>query len=114
MLAGIYLPQFIPPTSPWESNQGSFLAAFDVRAFMPLEEFQAQMDAFVAAARNMRPFPGLDRAELPGNLEWQREHEYARDGVPISPQHQQHLQKLADELGVATPFAAYEHTRFTA
>ena len=60
------------------------MAAFDVRAFMPLEEFQAQMDAFVAAARNMRPFPGLDRAELPGNLEWQREREYARDGVPIS------------------------------
>ena len=113
VLAGIYLPQFIPPTSPWESNQGSFLAAFDVRAFMPLEEFQSQMDAFVAAARNMQPFPGLNRAELPGNLEWQREREYARDGVPISPQHQQHLQKLADELGVTTPFASYEHTRFT-
>ena len=77
VLAGIYLPQFIPPTSPWESNQGAFLAAFDVRAFMPLAEFQAQMDSFVAAARNMQPFPGLDRAELPGNLEWQREREYA-------------------------------------
>ena len=113
ILAGIYLPQFIPPTSPWESNQGTFLAAFDVRAFMPLEEFHAQMDAFVATARNMRPFPGLNRAELPGNLEWQREREYARDGVPISPQHQQNLQALADELGEATPFAAYEHTRFT-
>ena len=113
VLAGIYLPQFIPPASPWESNQGAFLAAFDVRGFMPLEEFQVQIDRFVAAARQMRPFPGLDRAELPGNLEWQRAHEYARDGVPIGPQHQQNLQALADELGAATPFAAGEHTRFT-
>ncbi|MCH2661927.1 Ldh family oxidoreductase [bacterium] len=114
VLAGIYLPQFIPPQSPWESNQGAFLAAFDVRAFMPLEEFQAQMDAFVAAARNMQPFPGTDQAELPGNLEWQRERDYIRDGLPIEPGHQQALSDLGAELGVESPFAQYEHQRFGA
>ena len=114
VLAGIYLPQFIPPQSRWESNQGAFLAAFDVRAFMPLEEFQAQMDAFVAAARNMQPFPGTDQAELPGNLEWQRERDYIRDGLPIEPGHQQALADLSAELGVESPFAQYEHQRFGA
>ena len=70
------------------------------------------MDAFVAAARNMQPFPGTDQAELPGNLEWQRERDYARDGIPVSAEHQQILQDLADELQVETPFEQYEHTRF--
>jgi LDH2 family malate/lactate/ureidoglycolate dehydrogenase len=107
IMAGIYLPQFMPPASPWESNQGSFLAVFDIRSFMPLEEFQAQMDHFVAAARKMQPFPGTAGAGLPGNLEWQRQRDYARDGVPISARHQQALQDLADELGVETPFAQY-------
>ncbi len=113
VLAGIYLPQFVPPESPWESNQGSFLTAFDVRCFMPLDEFREQMDRFVADARKMQPFPGCDRAELPGGFEWQRERDYTREGVPISLEHQRALQALADELGVATPFAQYESTRFS-
>jgi len=114
VMAGIFLPQFIPPESPWESNQGSFLAVFDIRAFMPLEEFKQQMDHFVAAARQMQPFPGTDQAALPGGLEWQRELDYTRDGIPISPRHQQALQDLADELEVETPFAQHAHTRFDA
>ena len=72
------------------------------------------MDAFVAAARNMQPFPGTDQAELPGNLEWQRERDYIRDGVPVGPGHQQALADLAAELDVETPFAQYEHQRFSA
>ena len=112
VLAGIFLPQFVPPESPWESNQGSFLAVFDIRAFMPLEEFKEQMDRFVAAARQMRPFPGTEAAELPGGLEWQREQDYARNGIPISHRHQNSLQELADELGVTTPFVKYANTRF--
>jgi LDH2 family malate/lactate/ureidoglycolate dehydrogenase len=114
VMAGIFLPQFIPPESPWESNQGSFLAVFDIRAFMPLEEFKQQMDHFVAAARQMQPFPGTDQAALPGGLEWQRELDYTRDGIPISLRHQQALQDLADELEVETPFAQHAHTRFDA
>lgn len=112
VLAGIYLPQFQPPQSPYESNQGAFIAVFDVAAFMPVDQFKAEMDRFVAAARAMRPFPGLAQAELPGGLEWQREREYSRDGIPISPEHQQSLQQLADELGLETPFARCEQTRF--
>ncbi len=60
----------------------------------------------------MRPFPGFEQAELPGGLEWQRERDYARDGIPVSAEHQQSLQDLADELQVETPFEQYEHTRF--
>jgi L-2-hydroxycarboxylate dehydrogenase (NAD+) len=112
ILAGIYLPQFLPPQSPWESNQGAFIAAFDVACFMPVDEFKSEMDRFVAQARSMKPFPGFTRAELPGGLEWQRQRDYARHGIPVNPQHQKYLQELADELGLETPFVRYEHTRF--
>ena len=61
----------------------------------------------------MARIAGRHRAELPGNLEWQRERDYARDGVPISPQNQQALQDLADELGVETPFAQYAHNHIS-
>ena len=112
VLAGIYMPQFQPPQSPWESNQGAFIAMFDPAGFMPLDEFKAEMDRFVDAARSMQPFPGQERAELPGGLEWQRQQEYARDGVPLSPEHEDSLESIARQLGVETPFARSAHTRF--
>ena len=80
----------------------------------PGEEDAAPVAAFVAAARNMQPFPDTDQAELPGNLEWQRERDYIRDGLPIEPGHQQALSDLGAALGVESPFAQYEHQRFGA
>ena len=35
-------------------------------------------------------------------------------GIPISPEHREALEKVAAELDVEAPFAAYEHTRFWA
>jgi len=79
---------------------------------MPVDQFKSEMDRFIGEARAMRPFPGFEQAELPGGLEWRRERDYARDGIPVSAEHQQSLQDLADELQVETPFEEYEHTRF--
>jgi LDH2 family malate/lactate/ureidoglycolate dehydrogenase len=114
ILAGIYRPEVQAPLSRWESNQGSFIAVFDIKRFMPLEEFKQEMDRYIGDARQMKPFPGYERAELPGGLEWQRQEEYARDGIPVAPDHQQSLEEIAAQLGVATPFARYAHTRFGA
>ena len=112
VLSGVYKPAYAPPTSPWESNQGSFIAAFNIESFMDLAEFQAEMDRWVGEARALEPFPGYDRAELPGGPEWQRERDYAAAGIPISDQHRQSLEEIAAELEVETPFARFEATRF--
>ena len=111
VLAGIYMAPFQPPQSPWESNQGGFIAVFDVECFMSIDEFKREMDRFVGDARNMRPFPGYERAELPGGLEWQRERDYALRGIPVEPDHRRSLEEIAGELGVETPFARYEQIR---
>ena len=60
----------------------------------------------------MKPLPGLDRAELAGGFEWAwaRENEIA--GIPVGAKHESELAKIAAEVGVETPFARHEDTRF--
>jgi len=113
ILAGIYKPEMRPPQSKWESDQGAFIAVFDVSRFFPAEEFKKEMDRFIGEAQNMKPFPGYKKAELSGGPEWQREREYARNGIPVSLEHQQSLEEIANKLDIETPFAKYEHTRFS-
>ena len=112
VLAGIYKPEFKAPESRWESNQGAFIAIFEVKRFMPIDEFKKEMDRYIGQARRMQPFPGVDRAELAGGLEWEWERENIRKGIPLGPEHQEALEKIADEMGVEVPFAQYENTRF--
>ena len=112
ILAGIYKPEFQAPRSRWESNQGAFISVFDVGRFMAADEFKKEMDRYIGQARSMKPFPGVDSAELAGGLEWHWERESIRNGISLSPQHQEVLETIAAEVGVEVPFARYEHTRF--
>ncbi|MCY3736759.1 MAG: Ldh family oxidoreductase [Gemmatimonadaceae bacterium] len=112
VLAGIHRPEMQPPRSPWVSDQGGFVAAVAIERFMPVAEFKAAMDGYVARARRMRPYPGVDRAELPGGLEWRWERDNTRDGIPVGREHREMLEEIADEVGVDTPFSGYESTRF--
>ncbi len=114
ILAGIYKPEVQAPLSKWESNQGAFIVLFDIKRFMPVDEFKKEMDRYIGDARRMKPLPGYERAELPGGLEQQRQQEYAREGIPVNVEHQQSLEEIAAQLGVATPFARYAHTHFGA
>ena len=78
-----------------------FATAIDIARFVPIDEFKRQMDAYVAAAQKMKPFPGYERAELPGGPESRREREYAAAGIPIGPAHLASLDAVAQELGIA-------------
>ena len=112
VLAGIHRPERQAPPSPWVSDQGGFVAAIAIERFMPLEEFKADMDGYISRARRMQPYPGVDRAELPGGLERRWERDHARTGIPIGREHREVLEGIAAEVGVETPFARFENTRF--
>jgi LDH2 family malate/lactate/ureidoglycolate dehydrogenase len=60
----------------------------------------------------MKPFPGLDRAELPGGMEYAWEQENVAQGIPISDEHRQALEPWGEKLGVDSPYGEYEETRF--
>jgi LDH2 family malate/lactate/ureidoglycolate dehydrogenase len=112
ILAGIYKPEFQKPKSPWESNQGAFIAIFDVNHFMPVSELKKEMDRYINEARSMKPLPNMDQAELAGGLEWQWALENKQSGIPLSFEHQGILETVATELAVDVPFNRYQHTRF--
>ena len=86
------------------ADQGGFVLAIDLQRFIPLEVFKADMDGFIRACRQLDPAPGYSRADLPGNPEWEREREWSRIGIPIGPEHQAALERLAKELGIDSPF----------
>lgn len=96
----------------WESNQGAFIAVFAVEHFMPLDEARREMDTFIAEARAMQPFPGVDRAELAGGFEWEWEQQNQKAGIPVRAAHQAELEEIAREVGVETPFERFADTRF--
>ena len=112
VFAGIYREDLCPPRSRWESNQGAFIAVIDVSHFMPVEELKKEMDTFVGNARSMKPLPGLERAELAGGFEWAWAQENEAAGIPVGHKHQSELEEIAAEVGVETPFARCEDTRF--
>jgi LDH2 family malate/lactate/ureidoglycolate dehydrogenase len=102
VLAGVYdyPPQELRRYA--DASQGSFVLALDVTRFVPTEEFKRHVDRFLRGARSMAPFPGCDRAEYPGGIEWHLEQEYGRVGVPLSPEHMASLNRTADALGLGT------------
>ncbi len=107
---GIYRPAYAD--SQWEAGQGAFIAVVDVAHFMPLEELKREMDRFVGDARATKPLPGMPTAELAGGNEWVWAKDNQKNGIPLNDDHCAALQEEADKLGVETPFANYEHTRF--
>ena len=112
ILAGIWRPEFQPPQAKWESNQGAFLLAMRVDHFMDLDEFERSLDDFVSKARDMRPFPGMPYAELPGGMEWRWEKENDKKGVPLSDEHRAKLEEIARTFNIKPPYEAFESTRF--
>jgi LDH2 family malate/lactate/ureidoglycolate dehydrogenase len=62
------------------------------------------MDHLMQGVSGLEPYPSADAAYLPGGLEWQREREYTRDGIPISREAVESLQRTADWVEVAVPW----------
>jgi len=111
ILAGIWKAEFADAGPGLGRQQGAFIAVFAVERFTAVEDFKREMDRYIEEARATRPFPGTDRAELAGGMEWAWERENTEKGIPISPEHQEVLAEAAAELDVEAPFTADDHRR---
>lgn len=87
----------------------SFLA-IDIERFMPLAEFKARVERFVADLKSAAPAQGFDEVLAAGEPEWRREQERQRDGIPIPVEVWQALLNLASQLGVNEPAASSSTT----
>lgn len=104
LLAGVPLEPTRRTNTYKGANQGSLVVAFKISLFMPPAQFKAEMDAYVRAVRELKPFDGSERSYLPGGVEAERERAYRRDGIPVGPEHQEVLEVLAAEFGLAVPW----------
>ena len=84
-----------------ETNTGHFLIVVDVRRFLPLDDFKADIDRHVRDLRSSKLMPGHDRIRIPGEARVERIAERSEKGVPLSPALLDNLAKLADRLGIA-------------
>jgi LDH2 family malate/lactate/ureidoglycolate dehydrogenase len=82
-------------------GMGHFFGALDLTAFMPLDAFQARMDALIADMKNGPLEPGAEEILVPGERERRYAESYRREGIPIAEDVVATLDDLADTLGVA-------------
>ncbi|MEW6754194.1 MAG: Ldh family oxidoreductase [Candidatus Latescibacterota bacterium] len=94
-----------PPRWTWPgANQGALVIAWRIDLFAEPAQFRRQMDEYVRRVRGLRPLPGLAEAYLAGGAEAARQRQYRAEGVPVGPEHEAVLEKLAAELGIAVPW----------
>lgn len=105
VMAGMMLPQFQPEGRRYPgAGYGAFVAVIDIGRFVPLETFVAEVDRSMREIHTLPALPGYDRYDLPGGLEWKREREWARDGIPLGREHREELEGIATEVGVPVPW----------
>jgi len=107
VLAGAaFLTGVLPPstsqTSP--SNVGHFLAAIDIDAFRPLDEFKVEMDSFIRQLKESPKAAGQERIYVAGEKEYLEEEERLRLGIPLNPRVEEDFRELCDLLQVPCPF----------
>jgi uncharacterized oxidoreductase len=88
------------PDSGYRLGNGMFMQAFDVGAFMPLEEFAARAGALTDTVRATPPAAGYGSVLLPGDPERQTAARRAQDGVEVSASTWETIVVEAAGLGV--------------
>jgi LDH2 family malate/lactate/ureidoglycolate dehydrogenase len=85
-----------------ETNTGHFICAIDIKRFIPLDVFTAQVDRHMGDFHASARLPGFDAIRLPGERRRQCRDERLRDGIPLPEALAAQLNKLASEMGVKT------------
>ena len=84
-------------------GQSVFIQAMDPGAFAGRDVFLKEMDHLVAACRNSRPRPGVERVRVPGERALASKAEQEKNGVKLSTATLAKLQPWMQKLEVAMP-----------
>jgi LDH2 family malate/lactate/ureidoglycolate dehydrogenase len=85
-----------------ETNTGHFVVAVDIARFTPVATFTAEVDRHLRDLRHSKRLPGVDGIRLPGERRRQCREQRDRDGIPLASALIDQLDKLAQELEIAT------------
>ncbi|OJW24030.1 MAG: dehydrogenase [Rhodospirillales bacterium 69-11] len=82
-------------------NDGCFIAVFNVAAFRKLETFKQEVTAFAQYLKATPPAEGFSEVFYPGEIEFRKEQQRRREGVPIEDATWNKLRDLAQGYGIA-------------
>ncbi len=95
---------FAESASVVDSDVGQFYWALDVRALMPLEEFQARVDEQIDRVKASKPAEGTGEILVPGERgQRRRESLLARGTVPLDRESWEPLESACRAVGLTPP-----------
>ncbi|MYF92631.1 MAG: Ldh family oxidoreductase [Gemmatimonadetes bacterium] len=103
ILAGSLSGAGMTQEAPERTGNALFIAVLNVAAFLPLNEFYAEVAGFVEWVKSCPPAPGVAEVLLPGERAHQRLQARRRDGLYVDEKAWDEIGALAAELGVELP-----------
>ncbi len=107
-LLGGVLAGDVPPDERTDAfpaaRRGFLIVAFRPDAVGDVGNFTQEVARIITASRALNPIAGQETAEVPGSLEWQREQDWAREGIPLGADHRKLVEEIAHSLSVDTPW----------
>ncbi len=88
----------IEPTG--RHNDGCFIAVFNVAAFRSLETFKQEVTDFAHYLKDTPPAQGYTEVYYPGEIEFRKEQDRRRNGVPVEDATWNRIRDLAQGYGL--------------
>jgi uncharacterized oxidoreductase len=82
-------------------NDGCFIAVFNVAAFRDLNTFKQEVTEFAHYLKATPPARGFTEVLYPGEIEFKREQDRRKNGIPVEDATWKKLQDLAQGYGLA-------------
>ena len=86
------------------SNVGHLFIALDIAQIMPLDKYYDRMLKLIEFVKASKTLKGVDKVLIPGEPQWQLFEKQKKDGILLDKETINTLTKLADELGISTPW----------
>ena len=83
-----------------KSNCGHFMIAIDIEKFMPLAQFDARMEAYIAQIKSVPLAKGHDEVFYPGEMEANNDLVNRRDGLSLPGDTLADLARIAKDTGL--------------
>jgi LDH2 family malate/lactate/ureidoglycolate dehydrogenase len=103
-LSGSDIPQARAGGGVMKMGYCHFFMALDISHFTPVAEFKERVDRLVRMMKSSQLAPGQNKIYLPGEIEFETEHQRLREGIPYDRSILSQLEKLARDLNMPAEF----------
>jgi LDH2 family malate/lactate/ureidoglycolate dehydrogenase len=83
------------------TNLGHFFMAIDIGTFLAPDAFKDLVGRLIDELKSSPPMEGSAGIFMPGEMEYLKEQEYLKSGIPVSPEVLKTLDAFAQKVGIA-------------